>query len=129
MMGVRARASGILWLPILVGVLACGGAPPPPKAPPPPPPPARLAKKLESSLAALSLPDDLVLAGRWKNPSALLRELESWSGAAPALESWLRSSLGEPSRPIDLTAPIEVIVVLDKASEPPSMSWAVSLGL
>jgi len=128
-MGVPARASGILWLSILIGVAACGGAEPPPKAPPPPPPPERLAKKLESSLAALSLPDDLVLAGRWKNPSALLGEIESWSPGAHALESWLLSSLGKPSRPIDLTAPIEVIVVLDKTAEPPALSWALSLGL
>src|SRR6187402_1924016 len=113
-MRVRARALRVLLPPILAGVAACGGAePPPPKAPPPPPPPERLEKKLDASLAALSLPDDLVLAGRWKNPSALLAELATWSGGALPLEPWLLTSLGEPSRPIDLTAPIEVIVVLD----------------
>lgn len=132
-MRVRARAPRVL-LPILAVVAACGGAEtPPPKAPPPPPPPARLEKKLDASLAALSLPDDLVLAGRWKNPSTLLAELAVWSGGALPLESWLLTSLGDPSRPIDLTAPIEVIVVLDEGADatarPPALSWAVSLGL
>jgi hypothetical protein len=118
---------------VLAGVAACGGAEQPPPKAPPPPPPARLAKKLDASLAALSLPDDLVLAGRWKNPSAFLAELRVWSGGALPLESWLLTRLGEPARPIDLTAPIEVIVVLDKsrgdAASPPTLSWAVSLGL
>ena len=73
------------------GLFACGPAVPPPQvAAPPPPSPARLAKKLDASLAALSLPDDLLLAGRWKNPSALLGQLESWFGGALSLESWLR---------------------------------------
>jgi hypothetical protein len=133
-MRVRARASRVLLPSILAGVAACGGAePPPPKAPPPPPPPARLEKKLDASLAALSLPDDLVLAGRWKNPSALLGELAAWSGGGPPLEPWLLTRLGEPSRPIDLTAPIEIILVLDEkagaTAQPPALSWAVSLGL
>jgi hypothetical protein len=120
---------------VLAGVAACGGAElPPPKAPPPPPP-ARLAKKLDASLAALSLPDELVLAGRWKNPSALLAELGLWSGGASPLERWLLSGLGDPSRPIDLGAPIEpieLIVVLDEPEDdarPLELSWAVSLGL
>ncbi len=119
---------------LLAGGGACGHAEPPPKVAPPPPAPARLAKKLESSLAALSLPDDLLLAGRWKNPSALLGQLETWSGGALSLgslslESWLRNRLGDPTRPIDLTAPIELMVVLDRAHEPPELTWAVSLGL
>jgi hypothetical protein len=118
---------------VLAGVAACGGAePPPPKALPPPPPPARLAKKLDASLAALSLPEELVLAARWKNPSALLGELAVWSRGTFPLEKWLLQGLGDPSRPIDLTAPIEVIVVLDDAGDaarPPALSWAVSLGL
>lgn len=132
-MRVRARAPRVLLLSILAAAAACGGAEPlPPKAPPPPPP-ARLEKKLDASLAALSLPDDLVLAGRWKNPSALLGEFATWSGGAAPLESWLLTRLGEPSRPIDLTAPIEVIVVLDEkagaTAQRPALSWAVSLGL
>src|SRR5688572_18457151 len=111
-------------------VLGCSPAVPPPQvAAPPPPSPARLAKKLDASLAALSLPDDLLLAGRWKNPSALLGQLESWSGGTLSLESWLRKRIGEPSRPIDLNAPIEVIVVLDRDRDPPALSWALSLGL
>jgi hypothetical protein len=114
---------------LLVGASACGHAPPPPKVAPPPPAPARLEKKLESSLAALSLPDDLLLAGRWKNPSVLLGQLQSWSGGALAIESWLRTRLGDPSRPIDLSAPIELMVVLDRAREPPALAWAVSVGL
>jgi len=129
MIGVRAQASRLLSATILAGVAACGGVEPPPKTPPPPPPPARLAKKLDASLAALSLPDDLVLAGRWKNPSELLGQLGSWSGGGLPLEPWLLTRLGQPSRPIDLTAPIEVIVVLDKVTEPPALSWALSFGL
>lgn len=122
-----------MLLPLLLaGVAACGGAEPQPKAPPPPPP-ARLAKKLDASLAALALPDELVLAGRWKNPSRLLAELEAWSGGRVALDRWLLTRLGEPSRPVDLTAPIELIVVLDTAgkgaAEPPALSWALTLGL
>jgi hypothetical protein len=120
---------------VACGVLGCAlfacspALPPPPVAAPPSPSPARLAKKLDASLAALSLPDDLLLAGRWKNPSALLGQLESWSGGVLSLESWLRTRIGEPSRPIDLNAPIEVIVVLDRERDPPALSWALSLGL
>ena len=114
---------------ILAAITACGGNGPAPKVAPPPPPPARLANKLEASLAALALPDDLVLAGRWKNPRALLADLQAWSPGAEVLESWLLTQLGAPSRPIDLTAPAELIVVLDEASEPPALRWALSLGL
>lgn len=115
---------------VLCGVTACAPPAPPPKAPPPPSPDAaRLSKQLEASLAALSLPDDLVVAGRWKNPSALLGQIEAWSGGALALESWLRTRLGDPTRPIDLTAPIELIVVLDQERDPPAPRWALSLGL
>src|ERR1041384_5427225 len=117
MIGVRAQASRLLSATILAGVAACGGVEPPPKAPPPSPPPARLEKKLDASLAALSLPDDLVLAGRWKNPSALLAELAVGSGGTLPLESWLLTSLGESSRSIGLTAPIEIIVVLDDRAD------------
>lgn len=114
---------------ILAGITACGGNGPAPKVAPPPPPPARLANKLEASLAALALPDDLVLAGRWRNPHALLADLQAWSPGAEVLESWLLTQLGAPSRPIDLTAPAELIAVLDEASEPPALRWALSLGL
>jgi hypothetical protein len=119
----------VLWSLVLCG-LGCAPAPPPPKAPPPPPPDAaRLSRQLEASLAALALPDDLLIAGRWKNPSALLGQVSAWSGGTLALESWLKNRLGDPSRPIDLTAPIELIVVLDQERDPPAPSWAISLGL
>lgn len=108
------------------GLVACSPAVAPPQvAAPSPPPPARPANELD----ALALPDDVLLAGRWKNPSALLGQLESWYGGALSLESWLRTRIGEPSRPIDLSAPIEVIVVLDRERDPPALSWALSLGL
>jgi hypothetical protein len=113
---------------IACGWVGCGPAPLPPQ-PPPPPAPARLTKKLDAALASLEMPSDLLLAGRWKNPSALLGQLESWSGGALSLESWLRTRLGEPSRPLDLTAPIEVIVVLEREHEPPTLGWALSVGL
>jgi hypothetical protein len=128
--GVGAVGALVACAVLGCSLFACGPAVPPPRvAAPPPPSPARLAKKLDASLAALSLPEDLLLAGRWKNPSALLGQLESWSGGKLSLESWLRTHLGEPSRPIDLNAPIEVIVVLDRHREPPALSWALSLGL
>lgn len=125
----RLRHRLMLSSLLLAGAGACGHAEPPPKVAPPPPAPARLEKKLESALAALSLPEDLLLAGRWKNPSALLAELGTWSGGALSAESWLRTRLGDPTRPIDLTAPIELMVVLDRTREPPALAWAVSLGL
>src|SRR5688572_6615727 len=108
-------------------LVACGPEPLPPK--PPPPPPARLTKKLDLALASLEMPGDLLLAGRWKNPSELLAQLAAWTGGAPSLEAWLRARLGEPSRPIDLTAPLELIVVLQREQEPPALGWALSVGL
>src|SRR4029450_2782587 len=112
----------------LGGCVAGAPAPLPPK-PPPPPEPARLTKPLETALASLEMPGDLLLAGRWKNPSALIEQLESWSGGALSLESWLRARLGAPSRPLDLNAPIEWLVVLDREHDPPALGWALSVGL
>jgi hypothetical protein len=127
---IRGRRHTVLLSLALCGVTGCAAPPPPPKAlPPPSPDAARLSKQLEASLAALALPDDLVVAGRWKNPSALLGQIEAWSGGALAFESWLRTRLGDPTRPIDLTAPIELVVVLDQERDPPAPSWAISLGL
>src|SRR5436190_23631276 len=115
MLGGQARFP-VLFAVVLAGLgasdlVACGSSVPPPK-PPPPPAPARLSRQLEASLASLEMPSDLLLAGRWKNPGALLGQLEAWSGGTLSLESWLRTRLGEPSRPIDLSAPIELLAVL-----------------
>jgi hypothetical protein len=130
MKGGQARFP-VLFALILAGVgasdlVACGAAAPPVV---PPPAPARVTKKLDVPLASLAMPSELLVAGRWKNPGALLGQLEEWSGGTLALESWLRTRLGEPSRPIDLTAPIEVLVVLERDREPPTLGWAVSVGL
>ncbi len=115
---------------LLAGLGACAEAPLPAKvAPPPAPDAARLSKQFEASAAALSLPDDLVLAGRWKNPGSLLGQLEAWSGGRLGVSSWIRAHLGDPSRPVDLAAPIEVIVVLDREHDPPALAWALSVGL
>jgi hypothetical protein len=111
----------------VAALVACGPAPLPPK--PPAPPPARLIKKLDLALASLEMPGDLLVAGRWKNPSELLGQLEAWTGGAVSLEAWLRTRLGEPSRPIDLSAPLELIVVLQRDREPSTLGWALSVGL
>ena len=126
---MRGPASRVLGCLLSLGLGACThGAPPPQVSPPPAPSPERLSKQLEASLAALSLPDDLVLAARWKDPNALLQQLESWSGAPVAIDGWLRTRIGDPSLSLDLSAPVELIAVLDRA---PAMglSWALSFGL
>src|SRR5262245_48669390 len=127
---IRGARLPVLCVLALLGASACGHAEPPPKvAAPPPPPPERLAKQLEHSLAALSLPDDLVLAGRWKAPSESLARLEAWSGYTLNLGSWLEARFGRPSRPLDLSAPIELMAVFDRQHEPASLEWALSIGL
>jgi hypothetical protein len=127
---IRGARLPVLCTLALLGAGACGHAEPPPKvAAPPPPPPERLAKQLEHSLAALSLPDDLVLAARWKAPSESLARLEAWSGSTLNLRSWLEARLGRPSRPLDLSAPIELMAVFDRQHEPASVEWALSVGL
>jgi hypothetical protein len=124
----HAIPRGVFASALAASVLAgCGPAPLPPK--PPPPAPERLTKKLEAALASLEMPGDLLLAGRWKKPSAWLRQLESWSESADVLSDLLRTRLGAPSRPIDLDAPIELLVVLEREREPPALGWALSVGL
>src|SRR4051794_5602337 len=93
----------------LLALSACAATPPPLAPPPPAPAPARLSKELEKSLAALALPTDLFLVGRWQHPNQLLGQLETWSGADLPLDAWLRQRLGDPSRSFDLDAPIELI--------------------
>lgn len=127
---LRAARLPVLCALVLLGAGACRHADPPPKAtPPPPPPPERLAKQLEASLAALSLPDDLVLAARWKAPSDSLAQLAAWSGSTLDLGTWLDVALGHASRPLDLSAPIELMAVLDRQQQPPALGWALSVGL
>jgi hypothetical protein len=131
MMRGRARTLAAFAVAVVgvgaAALVACGPERLPPK--PPPPPPARLTKKLDLALASLEMPGDLLLAGRWKNPSELLGHLAAWTGGALSLEAWLRARLGEPSRPIDLGAPLELIVVLQREQEPPALGWALSVGL
>ncbi len=112
----------------LVGLWACGHPEPRPPvvAAPPAVPPASAA--VESN-APLALPEDLVLAGRWRNPTVLLRQLEGWAGGDLSFELWLRGRIGQPSYPVDLTAPVELLAVLDRQTAPPGLAWALSLGL
>jgi hypothetical protein len=127
---IRGSRLPVLCTLALLGASACGHAEPPPKvAAPPAPSPERLAKQLEHSLAALSLPDDLVLAARWKAPSESLARLEAWSGYTLSLGPWLEARLGRPSRPLDLSVPIELMAVLDREQTPPALAWALSIGL
>jgi hypothetical protein len=126
---LRGHRYPVLFSLALVASSACGAAPPPPVLPLPAPAPARLSKELERSLAALSLPKELVLAGRWKHPNQLLGKLEAWSRADLPLDAWLRQKLGDPSRSFDLDAPIELIAVLDQTKAVPSLEWALSVGL
>jgi hypothetical protein len=120
-----ARAAALLWLAALAG--ACehpSGVAPPPVAVPTPvaPPPPRID-------TPLPLPEDLLLAGRWRRPAALLKQLQAWAGADLSLELWLRGRVGRPSRPIDLQAPIEFFALWDGKPEPPVLRWAVSFAL
>src|SRR5689334_11532779 len=114
---IRGSRLPVLCSLALLGASACGHAEPPPKVAAAPAP-ERLAKQLEHSLAALSLPDDLVLAARWKAPSESLARLEAWSGYTSSLGPWLEARLGRPSRPLDLSAPIELMAVLDREQAP-----------
>ncbi|HWO11073.1 MAG TPA: hypothetical protein VNN80_16375 [Polyangiaceae bacterium] len=127
---IRAARLSVLCTLLLLGASACGHADPPPKvAAAPAPPPDPVAKRLEASLAALALPEDLVLAARWRSPGASLAQLAAWSGHPLDLAGWLGARLGQPSRPFELNAPIELLVVLDRNQDPPSLGWALSVGL
>src|SRR6185436_16792123 len=77
----------------------------------------------------LPLPDDLLIAGRWSHPAALLKQLQSWVGGDLTAELWLRGRVGRPSRPVDLQAPIEFFALWNGKSEPPGLRWAVSFAL
>lgn len=127
-----AAALGYLRILALAFVLAsssgCGHSEPPPVrvAPAAPRPPRAVVVE---SQAPLSLPHDLVLAGRWRNPKALLEKLAEWGGRDLSLEQWLRARVGQPDHPVDLTSPIELLVVLDRRSEPPALAWALSVGV
>lgn len=113
----------------LASVLASCHAEPPPKVVAPPPPPAPVARAAPSAGTPLALPAGLVLAGRWRHPSALLAQLEAWSGRELSLDVALRARMGQPEHPFDLEAPIELLVVLDREVEPPALNWAFSIGL
>jgi hypothetical protein len=119
-----ARAAAFLCLG-----LACEHAnavAPPPSAPVPravvPAPAARVD-------SPLPLPDDLLIAGRWRHPAALLKQLESWVGGDLTPELWLRGRVAHSSRPVDLQAPIEFFALWNGKSEPPELRWAVSFAL
>src|SRR6187399_1424885 len=93
---VPARATALLWLAFVgSGCEHPGAVLPPPAAP------------VRRVATPLPLPDDLLLAGRWLHPKALLKQLQSWAGGDLTPELWLRGRVGRPSRPIDLEAPIE----------------------
>lgn len=127
----RGLGQRLLTLLVLAAT-ACGRPAPPKVAPPPPPVPERLSGDLEASLAALSLPEDLLVAARWRSPGGLLAQLdlapEALAGAL-SFEGWLRSRLGEASRPIDFSSPLELLVVVNRSSEQPRLDWALSVGL
>jgi len=75
------------------------------------------------------MPEDLLLAGRWRHPTALLEQLQKWAGGDLTLELWLRGRVGRPSRPVDLKAPIEFFALWNGKPEPPLLRWAVSFAL
>jgi hypothetical protein len=77
----------------------------------------------------LALPDDLLLAGRWRNPNALLAQLSAWTGVHVALEPWLLAHVAQPRQHVDLDLPVEFFVALDQDAEPPALGWAVSFAL
>lgn len=112
---------------VLTSVCACGhGEPPPARVAPP----ARsFAPRVIERLAPLSLPHDLVAAGRWREPRALLRQMAQWGGSELSLDVWLRAHIAQPPHPVDLDAPIELLVAMDRRSEPPALAWALSLGV
>lgn len=126
-----AAPSGHFKTLILVAASWCGcghSEPLPVRVAPPPAPPAA-PRVVADTQAPLSLPHDLVLAGRWRNPTALLGKLSEWGGGDLSLEHWLRARLAQPVHPVDLDSPIELLVVLDRRSEPPALTWALSLGV
>lgn len=77
----------------------------------------------------LSLPDEWVMAGRWRAPQHWLERLASWGGNLAPFERWLRTRIAEPNHPVDLGLPIEFLVLWDHQAQPPALRWAVSLGL
>lgn len=113
---------------VLAGLCGCGHSEPLPVRVASPAPRSAPAVVVESP-APLSLPHDLVLAGRWRHPTALLAKLSEWGGGDLSLELWLRARIGQPVHPVDLNSPIELLVVLDRRSEPPALTWALSLGV
>jgi len=79
--------------------------------------------------APLPLPDEWLVVGRWRAPAQWLEQLASWGGSKLPLERWLRTGIAEPSHPVDLSLPIEVLALWDHQAQPPVLRWAVSLGL
>lgn len=122
----RARAAPLAACLVLG---ACGAseavklAPPVAKAPEPEP---RVAVAAD---APLSLPDDTILVGRWRNPAALIEKLEVPGAREASLELSLRERIGQPPHSVDLREPIEFLAVLDGSRTPPELAWVVSLGL
>jgi hypothetical protein len=99
------------------------------------PPPVVKAPSRPAPVAApepntpLALPVDLLLAARWRNPNALLAQLEAWTGARVALEPWLLAHIARPDRRVDFELPVELFVALDPSVDPPGLSWALSFAL
>jgi hypothetical protein len=100
-----------------------------PAAPPPAAPTPRPAPDPPRPRTPLALPDELLLAARWRQPTALLAQLQKWSRGDLTLELFLRGRVGRPSRPIDLEAPLELFALWDGKAEPPVLRWAVSFAL
>jgi hypothetical protein len=123
MAGWRTRLSALLVL------TACGRPEPPKVVAVAPPAAAPVRAPQRAAQTPLPLPHNLVLAGRWKNPLQSLKQLESWSRGDLGLELWLRARIGQPSRPIDLTAPIEFFAVWDHEQDRGQLRWGLSLGL
>jgi hypothetical protein len=77
----------------------------------------------------LPLPDEWVMAGRWRAPQRWLEQLASWGGGMLPLEHWLRTRIAAPNHPVDLSLPIEFLVLWDHQAQPPVLRWAASLAL
>lgn len=95
--------------------------PAPPRRPPP-----RLELEPE---APLDLPADVLLIARWRDPRAWFARFEEWGKGDLSVELSLRAGVGRPHHPVDVSAPIELVVLLDRRSELPALRWALSFGL
>jgi hypothetical protein len=113
---------------VLAALCSCGPAEVLP-APVATPPQRRVRAAAAERSTPLGLPENLLLAGRIRDPRALIERLQAWSGRELPLERWLREHLAQPRQPLDLSAPVELFVALDTRAEPPELRWALSFAL